>query len=406
MKTDKYISVKKGLSGMSFANLGIFTGFGGCVVDSVYSLILLEILGSAAIVGIYSSAYNAFGLIIALFFGEFLRLFSKAKIFDASMLTIFICYIMMSFSIKPGTFVVLDFFTMIPLLFISTLLPLFMSDFAGKDGIAKISGRYYMWANAGALLSPMIAMVLADKFGMRSTFFVGAIIYGLGWYIFRHYKIIQEDRQIKKINPRRTIKSMWRETIKYFKRPELNRAYWVNFGYYAMKALRSLYVPIIIIESGFSKDVLGLVLTIGIIPYVVLSEPIGRIAKKYGHFATKAGLSFGFLSFSAAAFALFFADGITMLVLFVLWQISGTFQEALHNMVFFDATKKSEQGRFFGIFNTSMNLPRFIIPLVGAAFVTIFGTTKAVWIAAGSIGILTTIILLSEPKNCKLKAND
>jgi len=91
-------------------------------------------------------------------------------------------------------------------------------------------------------------------------------------------------------------------------------------------------------------------------------------------------------------------DGYTMLALFVLWQISGAFQEALHDLVFFDVTKKEEQGRFYGIFNTSMNLPRFITPLVGVAFILAFGATKAVWIAAAIIGIITTIVLLSDRK--------
>lgn len=399
MKTDRYISTKSGVNGISFANLGLFTGFGAGIIGSVYSLILLDILKSPAMVGIYSASYNAFGLVVALFFGEFLRVFSKAKLFYNCLVAVIASYVMMSFSIKPGTFVALDFFAQVPLVLIGTLIPLFMTDFAGRGGYAKLNGRYHLWLNAGALFAPMIAVSVAGHFGLRSAFITSAAMYFACWLLFKRYKIVQEDRKIPRLSPRRTMASVWRETARYFSRGDFARAYIVNFGYYALKSLRLLYMPIIVIESGFSKDTLGLVLTIGILPYVILSEPIGRIAKKYGPVATKIGLTFGFLSFSACAFALYFADGMPMLFLFVLWQIGGAFQEALHDLVFFDIADKNEQSRFYGIFNTSTNLPKFVTPLVGAAFIVMFaGAAKAVWLATGIIGILTTIVLLWDRK--------
>jgi MFS family permease len=387
------------VNGFSFANLGLFTGFGGGIIDAVYSLILLDIWGSAAIVGIYSSAYFAFGLIVQMFFGEFMRMFSKARLFYSSVLATAVCFVMLSFSIKPATFVALDFFTEIPLVFIGTLIPLFMADFAGRDGIAKMNGRYHLWLNVGALFAPMIAMAIAGRFGNRSAFFASAVMYLLGWMLFKHYKIVQEDKKIPKLSPRRTLKSVWRGVRAYFRRADFVRAYVVNFGYYAMKALRLLYWPILVIENGFSKDTLGLILTLGVIPYVLLSEPVGALARKYGPKGTKIGLAFGFLLFAACSFALFFAKGSFMLALFVLMQVSGAIQESLHDLTFFDVAKKSEQGRFYGIFNTSVNLPKFVVPLIGSAFIVLLGATEAMWLATGLFGILTTIALLYRQKN-------
>ncbi|MDR1071266.1 MAG: MFS transporter [Rickettsiales bacterium] len=398
MKGDRYISVKKGVDGFSFANLGLFTGFGGGIIDAVYSLILLDIWGAAAIVGIYSSAYFAFGLAVQVFFGEFMRMFSKAKLFYSSVLVTAVCFAMLSFSIKPATFVALDFFTEIPLVFIGTLIPLFMADFAGRGGIAKMNGRYHLWLNAGALFAPMIAVMIANRFGNRSAFFASAVMYLLCWLLFKRYRIVQEDKKIPKLSPRRTLRSVWRGVRAYFRRVEFVRAYVVNFGYYAMKAMRLLYWPILVIENGFSKDTLGLILTIGVIPYVLLSEPVGTLARKYGPRGTKIGLAFGFLLFSACSFAMFFAGGRAMLVLFVLMQVAGAIQESLHDLMFFDVAKKAEQGRFYGIFNTSVNLPKFVTPLVGSAFIVLIGATGAIWIATGFFGILTTFVLLFRGK--------
>jgi MFS family permease len=397
-QSDRYISTKSGVNGFSFANLGLFTGFGDGIISAVYSLILLDIWKTPAAVGLYSSAYFAFGLIVMLFVGEAMRFFSKSKLFYASIMTIVVCYVMLSFSIKPMTFVALDFFTEIPLVFIMNLIPLFMADFSGRGGIAKMNGRYHFWLNAGALTAPLIAMQIANAFGNRAAFGASAVMYLFGWIMFKHYRVVQEDKAVRMISPRRTLKSVWRGLVSYFARPDLRQAYFVNFGYYALKSLRLLYMPIIVIESGFSKDTLGLILTLGILPYVILSEPVGALAKRYGAVATKIGLAFGFLSFSACSLALYFVSGWTMLGLFVGWQISGAVQEALHDMVFFDIAKKDDQARFFGIFNTSTNLPKFITPLVGAAFIVLFGTTDAVWLATAAMGIATTWVLLRSPK--------
>jgi MFS family permease len=337
-------------------------------------------------------------LLVQIFFGEAMRLFSKAKLFYASMFSVIFCYWMLSFSIKPATFVALDFFTEIPLVFIGTLIPLFMADFAGKGGIARINGRYHLWLNAGALFAPMIAMQIAGILGNRAAFGASAVMYLFGWLLFKHYRIVQEERKIPKISPRRTFRSIWRGIRMYFMRSEFRRAYFVNFGYYAMKSLRLLYWPILVIENGFSKDTLGMILTIGVIPYVLLSEPVGALARKYGAKGTTGGLAFAFILFIACSIAIFFANGYAMLALFILIQVSGAVQEALHDMVFFDIAKKDEQSRFYGIFNTSTNLPKFITPLVGAAFIVIFGATRAIWLATSIIGILTTFVLLYRHK--------
>ena len=43
MARDKYISIGKNVSGFSFANLGLFTGFADGIYNAVYSLVLMDI---------------------------------------------------------------------------------------------------------------------------------------------------------------------------------------------------------------------------------------------------------------------------------------------------------------------------------------------------------------------------
>ena len=393
MAKDKYISVKSGVSGFSFANLGLFTGFADGIYNAVYSLVLLEIFRNSAVVGIYVAIYAAFCMLVGLFANEIFRQFSKVKVFYFVMLMLAVCYAMMSFSIRPSTFIILDYVTGIAITLVGVLIPLFMSDFSKNIGMAKLNSRYHLWLNIGALFAPMIAVAIAGEFTNRAAFFASALIYFAGWMSFKFFRVVQEDKKITPVNPRRTFKALWKNTIAFFSRPGMPRAYFVNFGYYSLRAMRYLYVPIVVIENGFSKDTLGWVLTLGIIPYLFLSEMMAKLVRKYGK---KMWLMIGFLSFAGFSALATLVTGFPLLAIFVLWQISGALMESVHDLLFFDSAKKTEQTKYYGIFRTSVNLPNVIAPIFGAACIAIFGATSAVWIVTAVIGGLSALVLASK----------
>lgn len=393
MAKDKYISVKNGVSGFSFANLGLFTGFADGIYNAVYSLVLMEIFMNSAVVGIYVSIYAVFCMIVGLFANELFRRFSKVRVFYFSMLMLAVCYAMMSFSIRPSTFIMLDYTTGIASTLVGVLIPLFMSDFSGKIGMERLNSRYHLWTNVGALFAPMIAVGIANQFDNRAAFFASALIYFAGWMSFKLFRVVQESRKIKPASPRKTIKVLWKNAIAFFKTPGMPRAYAVNFGYYALRAMRYLYVPIVVIENGFSKDVLGWVLTIGIIPYLILSEVMAKLVRKYGK---RKWLFIGFASFAAFSALATFVTGYPLLAIFVMWQVSGALMESVHDLLFFDNAKKTEQTKFYGVFRTSVNLPNIIAPILGAACIATFGGTSAVWLVTAIIGGISALLSVAK----------
>ena len=393
MARDKYISVKQGISGFSFANLGLFTGFADGIYNAVYSLVLMEIFANSAVVGIYVAIYAAFCMFVGLFANELFRRFSKARVFYFSMLMLAICYAMMGFSVRPSTFVVLDYTTGIAITLVGILLPMFVSDFSEKVGMARLNSRYHLWLNVGALLAPMIALAIAEQYNNRAAFFASALIYLCGWAVFKYFRVVQPDKKVHPIRARRTLRALWKNAIAFFKYPGMARAYAVNFGYYSLRAMRYLYVPIVVIENGFSKDTLGWVLTLGIIPYLVLSELMGRFVRQSGK---KRWLKVGFLSFAAFSAMATFVTGFPLLVIFVVWQVSGALMEPVHDLLFFDSAKKAQQSKFYGVFRTSVNLPNIVAPVLGAACITAFGVTSAVWIVTAVIGALAAMVVMTK----------
>ncbi|MBR1380588.1 MAG: MFS transporter [Alphaproteobacteria bacterium] len=391
MSKDKYISIGKSVSGFSFANLGLFTGFAEGIYNAVYSLVILEILKSSAVVGVYVAVYSAFCMCVALFANELFRRFSKVRVFYASMTALAVCYAMMSFSVQASSFITLDYTSGIALTLVNVLIPLFMSDFSHDVGMAKLNSRYHLWLNIGALFAPTIAVFVAGYAGNRAAFMASAAIYCACLFFFRYLRVEQADKVITPVNPRRTFRSLWRNTLAFFRTPGMLRAYTINFSFYSLRAMRYLYVPIVVIENGFSKDALGWVLTLGIVPYLFLSEIMGYAVRRFGK---KLWLILGFGSFAAfSAFAMF-ATGYPLLATFVLWQVSCALIEPVHDLMFFDGTKKSQQTRFYGVFRTSANLPSVVAPVMAAAFITIFGMTSSVWLVTALIGTIAVLVVL------------
>lgn len=393
MAKDKYLSVRNSVSGFSFANLGLFTGFADGIYNAVYSLVLLEIFRSSAVVGVYVALYAAFCMIVGLFANELFRQFSKVRVFYFAMLMLAVCYAMMSFSIRPGTFIILDYTTGIAITLTTMLIPLFMSDFSRGIGMARLNSRYHLWLNIGAFFAPMVAVAISSVAGNRAAFFASAVIYLAGWATFKYFRVVQQDKQIKPVSPRRTARALMRNTIAFFKKTGMTRAYIVNFGYYSLRAMRYLYVPIVVIENGFTNEALGWVLTLGIIPYLLLSEVMGRLVRRFGK---RIWLLAGFLSFAALSAMATVVTGYPLLVIFIAWQISGALMESVHDLLFFDNTKKSEQTRFYGIFRTSVNLPNVVAPMLGAICITIFGGTSAVWVVTALIGVFSALMLIAK----------
>ena len=172
MSREKYLAINKNVSGFSFANLGLFTGFASSVVNAVYSLCLLEIFKvffneemASAAVGIYASIYALFAVVVGLFSAEILHWFTKTKLLYITMFMLGLCYCMMCFSVKPFTFITLDFMTNFGLTMIGVLLPLFMSDFSRNIGMERLNARYHLWGNVGGVIAPMFAMSVVTFFG-------------------------------------------------------------------------------------------------------------------------------------------------------------------------------------------------------------------------------------------------
>ena len=402
MSKEKYLAINKNVNGYSFANLGLFTGFASSIVNAVYSLVLLGIFKeffneemASAAVGVYAAVYALFAVVVGVFSSEIFHFFTKTKLLYITMSLLGVCYAMMSFSVKPSTFITLDYVVNVALTVNGILLPLFISDFSKGVGMEKLNARLHLWSNVGAIVAPVFAFSIVGWFdgNYRIPLLAAGLVYISGLLFFKHFGIVQKDKVIKKVDLKRVLRALHISSVSFFKKSGMLRAYIVNFGFYALRSMRLLYVPIIVIENGFTNETLGIILSLGILPYIIVDTFIGRFIKKYG---TRFWLSIGFVSFAFFSILATFISGHALLAIFVLWQISGALMESSHDLLFFDEMPKKEQSKYYGFFRTSVNFPSVIAPILGTLCITVFDSTSAVWIITAVMAMLSTIVLWSK----------
>ena len=117
---------------------------------------------------------------------------------------------------------------------------------------------------------------------------------------------------------------------------------------------------------------------------------MGKLIQKYG---VKIWMTIGFMSFALFSLIAMMVSGYWLLSVFVLWQISGAFMEASHDLLFFNGMPKKEQPRYYGVFRTSVNVPSVIVPILGTIAIALFGATSAVWIITATVAVLSTLVL-------------
>jgi predicted MFS family arabinose efflux permease len=302
----------------------------------------------------------------------------------------------MVFQVSQGSFIALDVVRECSWALLSMCLTLFMAEFAGPIGVAQVSGRYYTLNNIGSLIAPVIALQVAVIFGNdRVPLILVSIIMLIALFYFKDYRVVAADKNAKIATADKTVKKIFGNFREFAKNKSLVNAFITNYGYYAIYSIRSLYVPISVVEAGFTKDILGFILMIGTLPFVLLASPISKFAKKHG---CKWILSIGFIAFAICAMMATFSGGLFLLGLFVLWQIPNAMLEPVKELPFYSNATKSQQSKFVGIFKTSSYLAKVITPLIGAFAIWLTGYTASVWLVAAAFAIIAAKFSNQESK--------
>ena len=240
------------------------------------------------IVGLIYTACSILTIIGLVYFSSLLRKLGNYRVITTLMLIQILALIGLIVS-KSLLFVAPIFILNIALTNIIILnMDIFIEHDTTNKTVGSIRGLFLTITNTAWILSPMLAGVLLDGTNEYWKIYSAAILFLIPALIILHLNFRNfKDPIYTDVPARTTLHKIWAD-------PNLYRIFMANIILNLFYAWMVIYTPIYLHKYiGFDWEVIGLIFTIMLIPFVLLDMPLGRLAdKKYGE---KEMMSIGFV---------------------------------------------------------------------------------------------------------------
>jgi len=202
--------------------------------------------------------------------------------------------------------------------------------------------------NLSWVIAPLIAGYIASVSGISFVFLLTAFILLFALFVFKIIHI--KDGHVKK-NLDTNIKKNF---FDFFKDRERFYAYILGSGSIMWFTLIYLFMPLFIIRQGLDKLWVGYFLFAVSIPLIFTEYKFSKMASKLGFrklFIT------GFMLVAIVSFITFFVSNVYFILsLLVLASFGMAMVEPTSEAYFFDILKKGDASRFYGPYNTRVDV--------------------------------------------------
>ncbi|MBU0760732.1 MAG: MFS transporter [Nanoarchaeota archaeon] len=222
----------------------------------------------------------------------------------------------------------------------------------------------YSFLNLAWFIGPLIAGLLSEYFKISVIFGLSGIFVLISLVYFSFLRI--HERKIRK----RIDKNIVKIFFDFFKNKERVIAYCLGGGVNYWWSLIYIFIPLYIIKNGLGLDYIGYFLFSVSIPLISFSYFFSNLAGKIGF---KRIFKIGFLIPCLASLVCFFVSNVyaTLLIL-VLASVGLSMLEATTEAYFFDTLKGKEDLRFYGPYNTTIDVNHFISRVIGGVILLFF----------------------------------
>jgi MFS family permease len=356
--------------------VGLFSSLAMAAVATIWAVYLDSFVNNAAYVGFLTSFFTIIGITSYIFLIPLVEKNDKAKLYSLAVLIYIVSYLM--FALLPYFYVIiiLGTITAIAGSLKVTVFGIIVRDKTKDDCLSKNEGFIYTLLNLSWLVSPVIAGFISSRYGIRSVFIFGAIMLTLALLSFRLFKV-HDGRITKKVD-----KNPLKPLITFFKSKERNIAYFISGGVNFWWSLIYIYMPIYIFESGFDAKIIGYFLGAIVIPLVLTEYLFAKLAGKKGF---KKIFVIGYCILSAAALSVFFISNMHLILLIlVLASFGAGMLEPTTEAYFFDVISKKQRDKFYGPYNTAIDLNSFLSTSM-AAVILLFLPFKFIFIMFSAV---------------------
>jgi MFS family permease len=332
-------------------------------IDTIWSVYIgsffSDNLKSISIVGFITALFTIVSFFSFFFTIPILEKLSKSKIYLFSLLLLGICLLLLSFNKNFFLFLIIGVIIMIVSTLRITSFGIMVRDNSTKKKLTKNEGFMYTFMNIAWMIGPLIAGFFSEKYGTSGVLFIASIIIFIGFGIFSFLKI--KDVNIKK----KIDKNVLRNFFDFFKNKNRVIAYILGGGINFWWSLIYVFMPLYIIQNNFPTKTVGYFFFFVTIPLIALDYFVGEITAKIGF---KKIFKLGFLIPALIALACFFVSNpYIIMTLLVLASLGLVMTEATAESYFFEVIKKEDECRFYGPYNTTIDLNHFISRILAAA---------------------------------------
>lgn len=328
---------------------GMLLSTGSALLSTVWSVYLNSIFQNVALVGALSGILAVLGVFFLIFSTSILVKFPETKLWVWSLLASIIIYLLFYYVNSSWLIVILSvIMTFLGVIRIQSH-GILVRDLSKASDIGKTEGLMYALQNIGWMLGPLISGFIAAWIGVRPVFIFVALFLIISYFIFKSAKIKDKNRFTEDDG---SLKSSIKNLKHYFKDSERIKNYFLRGGVNAFWGTIFLFIPLFIVEKGFSEYWIGIFLFSTAVPLVVLEYFIGLNADKKGF---KKFFVWGYLILSVCSFiAFFFTNIIAWMIIFVIAAIGAAMLEGTSEGYFFKITKRREEEKYYGPYNTSL----------------------------------------------------
>jgi MFS family permease len=371
------VLLKKQSSGLAFtgiARIGIIAfivAISSASVGTIWSIYINSFVNNASLVGFIS----AFLSIIA-FFSYFLIIplvekSNKAQLFALILFLISISYFL--FSLNKNFYIFL-LIAVVYTFFVTTRITCFriiVKDKSKNYQLSRNEGIIYTFTNLAWIIGPLIAGFILANSEIKTVFIFSSLFMLIAFLMLKFSGI--KDKHINK----KTHSNIKENFFEFFKDKKRRLAYILSGGVNLWWVLIYTFTPILILNQGLNEQWVAYFLFLIPLPLIFLEYRFAKMAGKYGF---RKMFNYGFFIAFVIALSCFFISNIyIILALLILASFGLAMVEPTTEAYFFDITTKEEEQRFYGPYNTTIEV-NLLIGQLSSAFLLYFMPFKFIFL--------------------------
>lgn len=363
----------------------LFFNFAYTLSSPVYPLFVKSLLENDSYVGYFAATLAFLMIVYSFLIQPILARFKKISILKFGLIGLSLSFVAIYFTNHIYTLLAIELFRTFFLTCILVPTALLIRDVANKKNLGKTEGFYFTVANLAWMIGPLLGGLIANAYGLRQIFLMSAIFPLLSFVIISSKKFKEHNILHK------TEHSIPSSLTDFIRSKSHILLFIMSIGLLFWWSMVYTFIPLYINDSGFSVEIVGIVLFMVVLPLILLEVPAGSLADKIGF---KKFFFIGFLIMSLLAVSTFFVSSpIIVLTMIVCGSIGAAFVEPLREAYFFEITAKKNEGRFYPIHRIAIPLGQLLGSIIFSTFL-LFSTYHYLFLFIGILMFIFSVISL------------